>query len=212
MSCAYRYVVFAPGKQPSVEEVAQLQQWSTATKNRYAVGIHGKDGALAIAFEANALDSRSRSGGAMAALLERWRVRGCEIHDRLPFIKQPTALQPIPGSSLSLAAGSRNECATTQKQRAAQEALGRARLKFQRTLTQHGWIHHGAKAVPYALIGLGGLLTMAAGIYFGQRLLHSPVERREQTIRRVARDAMSESLAGQRQPGDAVERSAERTE
>ncbi|MGI9427762.1 MAG: hypothetical protein ACR2NM_03830 [Bythopirellula sp.] len=205
MSRAYCYIVFAPGKQPTVEEVAQLQQWSTASKNRYAIGIHREDGGLAIAFEAQALDAVNRRGDTLGALLERWQVRGCQLHDRLTFIKQPAALQPVPSSLPPASKGSLSASTAKQKQRAAQEALGRAGLKFQQTLEQHAWLQRVASVVPYALMGLGGLLTIVAGIYFGQRLLQAPAERREQTIRRVASDAMSESLAVQRKPGGAVE-------
>ncbi len=197
MSSIYRYVVFAPGKQPTVEEIAQLREWSAATKQRFAVGINGEDGGLAFAFDAGGFETARSSGGSLATLLRRWEVRGCEVCERLLFVKKPTALQPMPGSLLHEPIERRSEPALKRKQLAAQEALGRAGLKFHRTLEQHAWLHRMAQVVPYALIGLGGLLIIATGIYARRRLLDSPTERRKQTIQRVATDAMETPLARQ---------------
>jgi len=194
MSSIYRYVVFAPGRQPTVEEVAQLREWSTATKQRFAVGINSEDGGLAFAFDASGFESARSAGGSLATLLGRWEVRGCEVHERLPFVKKPTALQPMSGGLLHASVERRSEPVLKRKQLAAQEALGRAGLKFHQTLEQHAWLHRVAQVMPYALIGLGGLLTIVAGIYAGQRLLNSSSERRQQTIQRVAGDAMAEPL------------------
>ena len=197
MSSIYRYVVFAPGKQPTVEEVAQLDDWSAATKERFAVGVNGEDGALALAFDARGFDSALSSDSRLSALVQRWRVRGCEVREKLLFIKRPTALQPMPGGLLHESVERRSEPTLKRKQLAAHEALGRAGLKLQQTLQQHAWLARVAKVVPYALMGLGGVLTIAAGIYAGQRLLDSRTEHRQETIRRVADDAMRESLAVQ---------------
>jgi len=197
MSSIYRYVVFAPGKQPTIEEVAQLREWSVATKQRFAVGINGEDGGLVFAFDAGGFESARSAGGSLATLLGRWEVRGCEVRERLLFVKKPTALQPMPGNLLHESVERRSEPVLKRKQLAAQEALGRAGLKFHRTLEQHAWLHRVAQVVPYALIGLGGLLIIATGILARQRLLNSPAERREQTIERVAGDAMRTPLARQ---------------
>ncbi len=194
MSGAYRYVVFAAGKQPTIEEVAQLRNWAATTQQRYAVGISGDDARLALGFEAAGFDMACSSDGPFATLLSRWKVRGCEVREKLPFIKKPTALQPIPGGLLHELVERRSEPALKSKQLAAQEALGRAGLRFQQTLQQHEWLARIAKGVPYALMALGAVLTIAAGTYFANRLLDSPTERRKETIHRVASDAMQESL------------------
>jgi len=194
MSSAYRYVIFAAGKQPSVEEMATLNAWATAAKQRYAVGVSSANGCLALAFEAPAFDAACSADGPFSVLLSRWRVRGCEVRERLPFVKQPTALQPMPGGLLRDNVERRSEPALKRKQLAAQEALGRAGLKFQQTLAHHAWIARVATAMPYALMGLGALLTIIAGVYFGQRLLDSPAERRKATIERVGSGAMDEPL------------------
>jgi len=194
MNSAYRYVVFAPGKQPSVEEVAQLREWAAASKQRFAIGVNGDDGGLALAFDGGAFESAFSRGRQFAKLVGRWEMRGCRIADQLPFIKRPTALVPMPGGLLHGAVERRSEPDLKRKQQAAQEALGRAGLKFQQTLEQHAWFARLANVVPYALMGLVAMLTIVAGLYFGQRLLESPAERRRETIKRVADDAMDETL------------------
>ena len=197
MTSIYRYVVFAPGKQPTVEEVDKLQTWSTATKQPYAVGINADDGALAFAFSARAFESMRSARKEMFTLIERWQVRGCEVRERLRFIKQPTALQPIPGDMLHGLIERHSEPSLKRKQLAAQEAIGRAGLKLQRKLDQHALLTRVAQVVPYALMVLVGVLVIAAGIYTGQRLLQSPTEHRQETILRVVGDAMEEKLARQ---------------
>lgn len=194
MSSIYRYVVFAIGKQPSVDEVSQLREWAVATKSQFAVGVNSDDGALTLAFDARDFESAVSSGTPLATLLSRWAVRGCTVRERLTFIKQPTALQPIPGGVLHESVEHRSDPTLKRKQLAAQEALGRAGLKLQQTLEQHAWLQGVAKVVPYALIGLAGLLTIIVGVNIGTSLLDSPVERRQETIQRVANDAMGESL------------------
>ena len=197
MNSAYRYVVFAAGKQPTIEEVASLNAWAATAKQRYAAGINGSDGRLTLAFEALAFDTGCSADGRFATLLSRWKVRGCEVREKLSFIKQPTALQPVPGGLLHELVERRSEPAHKRKQLAAQEALGRAGLKFQQSLEQYEWLRRVANVVPYALMGFGALLTIIAGVYFGQRLLDSPTERRKETIERVLGDSMDEPLIRQ---------------
>lgn len=195
MGSDYRFVVFAPGKQPTVKEVDQLHQWSQTTKQRYAVGINADDGALAIAFDARAVETARSARGGLHKLLVCWEVRGSEVRERLKFIKQPTALQPVPGDLLHDASQRHHEPSLRDKQLAAQEALGRAGLVFHQTLARHAWLARVAKVVPYALMALAGVLTIIAGISIGQRLHKAPAESREQTIERVQDNAMEEALA-----------------
>lgn len=48
--------------------------------------------------------------------------------------------------------------------------------------------------LPYALAVLAGAGVLFVGAYLGARLADSPAERREETIRRVAEDAINERL------------------
>ena len=165
------------------ERIAQFENMAQADPDNDSPVLEGLEHEICpIHAEAHALDSASHPGSGIGALLQRWQVRGCQVQERLSFIKQPTALQPILGSSLPESIG-RSEPTLKRKQRAAQEALGRAALRLHQTLEQHALLQRVSKVVPYALMGLAGLLTIVAGVYFGQRLLESPAERRQQTIR-----------------------------
>ena len=180
-----------------VEEVAVLDSCCEVCKIRYAVGINGADGGLSLAFDAREFESALSTSSEFARLLERWQVRGSAIHKRLLFIKKPTALQPTPSSFLQEPTELPGEKFLKQKQSTAQDAIELAGLKVHRTLQRHAWVQRVAKVVPYLLMGLGTLATIVAGIYAGQRLLDSQGERRQQTIQRVAEDAMDQQLSRQ---------------
>ncbi|MEM8947121.1 MAG: hypothetical protein AAGD11_18250 [Planctomycetota bacterium] len=196
MSDVYRYVVFQPQKQPTAEEVAALKACCETGKFRFAIGVNGADGGLALAFDAREFDAARATSGQFARL-QRWQVRGSAVENRLLFITRPTALQPTPVAFLHKPAELTGEKYIKRKRTAAQEALGQASLKLNRTLQRHAWVQRVAKVVPYLLMGLGALATIGAGIYAGQRLLDSQGERRRQTIQRVADDAMEEGLSRQ---------------
>lgn len=198
MSSAYRYVVFRPGKQPTTDEVDRLREWATAAKRRFAIGVSADDGGLALAFEADSFASLDAVNAPFAKLLRHWEHRGCEVRERLRFIKQPTALQPTPTVWWHDKPGQGSRSNVREKQLAAAEALGSAGLRLQQSLDQHALLQRVAKWVPYSLMALAGLLTIVAGVYFWQRLSESPQERRQETIQRVASDAMDETLAVQR--------------
>ncbi|WP_145063776.1 hypothetical protein [Adhaeretor mobilis] len=200
MDSLYQYVVFPPGKQPSVEEVSALRRWATAAKQRYAIGVNADDGGLVFAFETQPFSSALSSSGPVASLIGRWQMRGCEVREKLSFIKQPTALQPMPGGVLHDVVERRDAPAhklIKSKQLAAQEALGQAGLRVHGVLDRNEWLQRVAQGVPYALIALGTLLMIAAGVHLASRLQDSPGERRQQTIERVAEDALSEELSRQ---------------
>lgn len=194
MSSVYRYIVFAPNKQPTVEEIDELNVCCQACKFRYAVGVNGADGGLALAFDAREFEAARSTKGELALLLERWEVRGSEIRPRLLFIKRPDALQPIPGGFMHQPVELRGEALLKRKQKDAHESFARASLKLHQTLEQHAWLRRFANAVPYVLMGIGAVVTIVAGTYAYQRLMASPAERRQETIERVASDAMEEDL------------------
>ncbi len=208
MSSVYRYVVFAPQKQPTVREVDDLRSCCTASKFRYAVGVNADSGGLTFAFDTRDFEAARSTNGEFTRLLDRWAVRGAEIREQLLFVKRPDALRPIPGDFLHEPLGLRSEESLRHKQAAAAEAIGEAGLRLQRTLAQHAWVQRVAKVVPYALMGLAAVLTIVAGSFAYQRLMHSPVERRQETIERVASDAMGETLSRQSKP-DATKRNDE---
>lgn len=193
----YRYIVFAPKKQPTVQEVDELNACCGPGRLRYAVGVNGADGGLALAFDAREFESARSTDGNFARLLDRWAVRGSEVRAKLLFIKRPDALQPIPGDFIHEPVELSGEALLKQKQKTAQESIGQASLRLHQTLERHAWLQRVAKVVPYALMGLAAVLTIAAGTFAYQRLMNSAVERRQETIERVAGDAMDEQLTRQ---------------
>lgn len=195
MSSIYRYIVFAPKKQPTVREMDELDEYCEASKLRYAAGINAADGGLALAFDAREFEAARSTNGEFARLLDRWAVRGSTVRPKLLFIKRPDALQPIPGDFVHEPVELRGEKLIQRKKNAAHDAIAAASLKLQRTLERHAWLQRMANVMPYALMGLAAVLTIASGYYAYERLSNRPGESREQTIQRVASDAMEEELA-----------------
>ena len=92
---AYRYVVFPPGRQPSADEAAELQNYARLLENHVAYGTNKHDGGLAIAFEAELFDRALAKDAGFEALIRRWEVRGCQLVEHLGFVKDYAALKPI---------------------------------------------------------------------------------------------------------------------
>lgn len=197
MSNTYVYVSFAPGKQPTVEEVSIFKECCSQSSMRYAIGINADNGGLAIAFEEAIFRRSLSSNPKLARLLECWGARGGRLMEGVPFIKNPTALQPTRGGIVREKDDYSFEKMLRRKQLAAQESLGELSLKIHRTLQHYDWFHRFARVVPYALMGLGGLLVVTLGILLGRRLSARESETRRETIERVAEDAMQHSLTSQ---------------
>lgn len=202
MNPSYRYVVFPPskqqpGKQPTVEEVTQLNAWAKQTKSRYAAGVSADHGGLVLAFEAPSFDAALSSRGPLADLVQRWHGRGGVVLEKHPFIKNLEALQPTYGGFDHHLVERRTEPTLKRKQLAAQEALGRAGLRLQHVLQRNSALQQLAVGVPYALIALGTLLVILLGFHLSSRLTSAAGERRRETIERVAEDALQEDLSRQ---------------
>lgn len=191
----YRYVVFKPRKQPTVQEIEELKSVCEAVHFRYAAGVNAADGGLALAFPAREFEAARSTKPEFARLLEHWAVRGSEVRPKLLFIKRPDALEPIPGEFIHEPAELHGEAYLRKKQNAAYEAIGAASLRIHRTLERNAWVQRVAKVVPYGLMLLGAVMTIWAGFYAYQRLQDSRGERRQETIERVAIDAMEEPLS-----------------
>lgn len=197
MNPSYRYITLPPGKQPTIEEVAQLRQWAKQTKSRYAVGVSGDHGGLVLAFEAPGFDAALSSRGLLADLVQRWHGRGALVLEKHSFIKNPDALQPTYGGFDHQVVERRTEPTLKRKQLSAQEALGRAGLRLQHVLQRNSALQQLAVGVPYALIALGTLLIILLGFHLSSRLTNAAGERRRETIERVAEDALQEDLSRQ---------------
>ena len=204
MSSPYCYLVFSPGVQPSIEEVELLDQCVSRAKQRYAVGVNADDGCLAFAFEVEGFRRDLSSIGRFKRLLQHWQERGCQLEQRLAFIKNPRALQPLPGGLITESSTVSTDKIIKQKQIAAREGLGRARLKLYNTIKKQAWIQSLGSAVPYLMMGCGGLIIIAAGILLGTRLSQTKTETRQDTIKRVASGAMDEGLSRQKKDKDDI--------
>jgi hypothetical protein len=200
---AYRYVVFPRGRQPTPGDVRELKSFAGLLANHFAWGVCRDDGRLAIACEQAAFDHGREIDAGFDALVRKWEVRGCELVDHLGFVKNSAALRPAPttvGSTND--GGARNDALRTDergaaKQGTAHEAVARSLLGVQRSLERYAAFQRFAAVMPYLLMALGALATIAAGAYVYQRMENSGRERRQQTIERVVGDPLREPLAAE---------------
>lgn len=197
---AYRYVVFPPGKQPADVEVRQLQKFAGALAGQFAYGTCRDDGRLAIAVDRSAFDHVRQIDAGFEALLRGWTGRGCELVDKLAFVKNAAALKPAPTNTWQAHDGRGTVQALraaellAAKELAAKEAIGRSLLGVEQTLQRLAFVQRAAAAVPYVLIGLGAALTLAAGLVIRSRMQLSGREPRREAIVRVVGDPLVESL------------------
>lgn len=200
---AYRYVVFPRGKQPTDVEVREFQKFAGALANQFAFGTCRDDGRLVVAVDRQAFDHVLNIDAGFEAVIRRWEARGCELADHLAFVKNAAALRPTPANLWQAHDGRgtiqalRNEEQRASKELAAREAIGRSLLGVERTLERFAAVQRIAAAMPYALIGLGAAVTIAAGLYVRDRMENSDRERRQETIERVVENPWSDSLTSQ---------------
>jgi hypothetical protein len=212
---SYRYVVFPPGRQPTAEEAAELVDYARLLEDHIAYGTNKQDGALAMAFEADAFDRARSSNANFDALISKWEARGSRVVDHLGFVKDATALKPIKQAPRHLGAASkpgasaprlinqparasvrfedqparasvRFEAPLPAKDLAAKEAHARAGLALHRTLERFAALQRFAAWGPYALMALAALSTLAAGLYISDRLLDAGRKPHKETIERLA--------------------------
>lgn len=189
---AYRYLVFPRRQQPTTDEVAEFQTYAMLLKRRFAIGREGKTDALVIAFEQDVFDQALSADEGFELLIRKWQVHGCELVDKLKFVKDPDALKPTrvhplerhPSPAKILAA----------KQQLAQEGIAKSLLNAEQTLSRMTWLQRVGRGVPYALIALGTIGMIAMGFAVSRRLESAGRERRQDTVERVSTDAMQEKL------------------
>jgi hypothetical protein len=199
---AYRFVVFPPRTQPTAGEVDELREHAGLLGHRFTFGRDRKGGGLAIAFDGNLFEQAVRNHLSFDALVCHWKVRGARVEDDTDFVKDPSALHPIrTAAPTGAAASTRNpvlsgdlDTKLSAKQLASLEALGRSGLEVHQTLQRHATIGRIAAWMPYLLMGGAAAALLATGLYTANRLLAPGVERRRETIQRVADDAMQQGL------------------
>jgi hypothetical protein len=192
---AYRYVLFPRGKQPTADEVRELQNFAGALANQLAWGTCRDDGRLALAVDRQSCDHVQQIDSGFAALIRRWESHGCELLPHLAFIKDAAALKPTPSFAWLAQDGRgtvqsrRTESQLAGKELAAKEAVGRSLLAVQQSIERYAVIQRVAAAIPYGLIALAAITTIGVGFYVRERLLNSGRERRQETIERMLQDS-----------------------
>ncbi|MCA9231202.1 MAG: hypothetical protein KDA57_11150 [Planctomycetales bacterium] len=194
----YKYLVFPSAKQPTVDEMAEFRDSAYVLEGRFAIGICRKTSNLVFAFAASQYENALALRHDFANLIEKWTMRGCVVVDRLAFVKDSAALRPMQPKSW-LAVDNRAHCreSLSSKDLAAKEAIARSRLGVSRTLDRYDALRRFAVWVPYLLIALGALMTIAAGFYVGNRLLEGRMEKRRETTERVITSPMKQALEPQ---------------
>jgi hypothetical protein len=135
----YRYIVFPRGRQPTKEEITELNRHRHVLAGRIAYGTRRDDGSLAIAFEATVYDFALATERGFEALLRAWQAHGCEVQEHLAFVKDAGALRPTSTNMPRLDRPVEQDRAAHQtpmtvKELAAKEAVGRSRLALEKTL------------------------------------------------------------------------------
>jgi hypothetical protein len=192
---AYRYLVFPKHQQPTADEAAEFESYAPRLKRRFAIGRERKSEALTFAFEIEVFDQAMAADEGFEMLIRKWQVHGCELADKLKFVKDPAALRPthahvqqrhMPQEKIVFA-----------KKYLAQEAIARSLLGVQHTLERQAWLQRAGKAVPYALIAFGTIGMIAVGFYVTGRIQNSNRERRMDTIERISTDPIEQELSAE---------------
>ena len=84
---AYRYVAFPPKVAPTAEELAAFESYADLLERHVAYGKQRGDIGLAIACEAEPFDRLRGLDPAFEELLLKWLVRGAQVVESLPFVK-----------------------------------------------------------------------------------------------------------------------------
>ena len=182
---AYRYIVFPKHQQPSVGEAVEFESYSPLLKGRWSIGRARKTAALAMLFDAEVFEQAMTNEG-FELLIRRWQTRGCELVDKLKFVKDSSAFKPTPTQIRERQLSPDKILAA--KKYLADEAVARSLLGVKRTLERITWLERVGKAVPYAIIALGTLGLLVTGFYIHSRLENTARERRADAIERLASD------------------------
>jgi hypothetical protein len=125
-------------------------------------------------------------------LIRKWQIHGCELVDKLKFVKDPDALKPIRTHPLERHPSPAK--ILVAKQQLAQEAIAKSLLNVEHTLSRMTWLQRVGKGVPYMLIALGTIGVIVMGFTISRRIENAGRERRQDTVERVSTDAMQEKL------------------
>ncbi len=189
---AYRYLVFPRHQQPTAIEADELLSYAPLLKHRLAIGRERKTGTLVFAFEQEIFDQALAGDEGFEMLIRKWQIHGCELVDKLKFVKDPASLRPTHAHPQQRPMS--QEKIVFAKQYLAQEAIARSLLSVQQTIQRYSFLQRIGKAVPYVVIACGTLGVILAGYYVSHRMENAGREKRKETIERVTVDAMEEGL------------------
>lgn len=223
----YRYLVFPRGIFPTQEEVEKFRSYYDLLDRHVAYGICREDTGLAIACEALPFDHLLKLDPEFNELLVCWQVRGGKVVERLSFSKNMGAWKSIPAGNSVVANpkslvepppdNPKSVIASEQKPRftawmfgesllakkksnadeALALALALALLKTNRRYSLGEKHKRLATHMPYVLWAMTVLGIAFMGYYLASRLQKNPLESRQDTIERVSKDPMRESLSKQ---------------
>lgn len=180
---AYRYLLFPKHQQPTADEATELQSYASLLKGRWAIGHERKTEALAILFDQEIFEQAMANEG-FEMLIRKWQVHGCELTEKLKFVKDSAALKPTHPH-----VGERHlsqERILRGKKYLAEEAIAKSLLSVQQTLERMTWLERVGRAMPYVLMALATIILLATGWYVHHRLSNVDRERRTETIERMS--------------------------
>lgn len=186
---AYRYLLFPKHQQPTAEEAAELHSYIPLLKGRWAVGYERKTEALAILFDQEIFEQAMANEG-FEMLIRKWQVHGCELTEKLKFVKDSAALKPTHAQAHERHLS--HERILFAKKYLADEAIAKSLLNVQHTLDRMTWLERVGRAVPYAMMVLGMISVICIGAYVFNRIESAERERRSETIERLATDPSEE--------------------
>lgn len=186
---AYRYLLFPKHQQPTADEAAELHSYIPLLKGKWAIGHERKTEALAILFDQEIFEQAMANEG-FEMLIRRWQAHGCQLTEKLKFVKDASALKPTHPH-----VGERHmsqERILRGKKYLAEDAIAKSLLNVERTLERMNWLERVGRAVPVAMIAIGTIFLLATGWYVHHRLSTTDRERRTDTIERMASQTADE--------------------
>lgn len=195
----YRFIVFSRDAGPTNAELREFYTFVDLLDRQVAYGTSRRSGEIAICIAAGPYDRLRMQSPAFDDLLLKWRVRGAEVSESLGFCKSrkewkrllPSTKAPSKSWPEFTPPDNRPTGAVVEDGTAAE---GRALLATANLRQQNERYEQLAKWAPYILGMVFGCGLLIAGALVVFRLERSDMERRFDTIRRVAEEAASEPL------------------
>jgi hypothetical protein len=176
------YLLFSFDSLPQQDEVDIFNGSIALLQGKYQVGEHMRTHALAIEFDREIFEHARKTDFNFEVLISTWEKHGAQIEDSLPFLpaKDDKTIPTKPKEEKLTP-----KALLRAKKMDASEAVARSRLDVYNTTQNVERFKGVAKVVPYALVGLGSMLTAAAGYKAYTALQNSGMEPRSKTIQKM---------------------------